>query len=198
MVKKEALEERRARKAKKPVFRRQDAHKKAKLSSAWRKPRGLQSKVRLKKKGYVRSPESGWRSPVAVRGLSREGLLPVLVSTEKMLLALDPKTEGAVVAASVGDRKRKKLLSLAEEKGIRVLNKPLALMKKAVEEREALRKEVAKARAARTEKKALEKKLREEEKKKAAAEQKKDEELSEEEKKKREKEEKDKVLTKRS
>ena len=60
-------------KKKKPKYSRQDSHKKAKLGDKWRKPKGIQSKMRLHKRGYKRSPEVGFGSPKSVRGLSPEG-----------------------------------------------------------------------------------------------------------------------------
>ena len=56
MEKKDLLEFRKKIKAKKPNFIRQDAHKKGEIKKKWRRPKGLQSKMRLHKRGYRKSP----------------------------------------------------------------------------------------------------------------------------------------------
>ena len=93
------LKIRKKMKAKKPNFIRQDAHKKAEISKKWRKARGLQSKMRLCKKGYRRSPSKGYRTPAAVRGLHESGVSAVVVYSKKDLEQI--KDEGAIIAASV-------------------------------------------------------------------------------------------------
>ena len=64
---KELLDKRKALKKKKPVFTRQDAHKKKKVGWKWRKPKGSDSKMRVGKKGYKRSVRPGWGSPACGR-----------------------------------------------------------------------------------------------------------------------------------
>ncbi|RME31739.1 hypothetical protein D6789_01830 [Candidatus Woesearchaeota archaeon] len=119
----DALAIRKEQKRKKPTFARQDAHKERRIArTGYRRPKGRQSKMRLAKKGYRRTPSQGYRSPVAARGLDRKGLIPVTLSTREALKALDPKREGAVIARTVGDRRREELLLYAKELGITVLN----------------------------------------------------------------------------
>ena len=120
---KQALELRKELKDKKPSFIRQDAHKKPKLSrTAYRRPRGLQSKMRLQKKGYRKIPSSGYSSPSLVRNLTRDGLKPFIVSNLKELDRVDSKTEGVIVSATVGMKKRIEIVKLAIEKKITVIN----------------------------------------------------------------------------
>ncbi len=173
-------------------FRRQDAHKKAKLPSSWRKPRGLQNKVRLKRRGYIRPVGDGHGAARATRGLVK-GLRPVPVATAAALQALDPKAEGAVIASTLGGRKREALLAAAKERSVTVLNldpeKALAAMK----ERLAGRKQERAARTATKEAKSLEEKAAKSAQKPGA--EKKEE--SEEERKEAEEAAKRKVLTKK-
>ena len=119
---KKLLEQRKKIKGKKPDFIRQDAHKRAKLVKKWRYPRGVHSKMRHRKKGYRRVVQVGWKSPNAVRGLHKNGLLPVLVSNVKGLLGLEHETQGVVVAGSVGTKKRIEILNKAKEMKLTVLN----------------------------------------------------------------------------
>jgi len=122
MEKIELLKLRKKSKAKKPNFIRQDAHKKAEIKKKWRRPRGLQSKMRLNKKGYRKSPSQGYRSPAVVRGLHSSGLVSVIVYSKKDLDNIDNKNQGVMVAKSVGIKKRIELVNYAKEKGITIFN----------------------------------------------------------------------------
>jgi large subunit ribosomal protein L32e len=115
---------RRAQDDRRPIFGRQAAHRYARIGrfGAWRRPRGLQSKQR---RHYGYRPEVvsiGYRSPAGVRGLTPSGFRPVLVRTERDLDALDAAREAAVIARTVGTRRRLTLEDVARRKGIHVLN----------------------------------------------------------------------------
>ena len=120
---KDALTKRNELKARKPAFLAQDTHKKKRIRQRWKRPRGLQSKVRLHKRGYRRGVSSGWRSPKAARGLSREGLIPVRVENLSQLESLDPKTQGALVSGRVSIRTKKALYDAANQRSITILNR---------------------------------------------------------------------------
>lgn len=110
--------------AKKRVeFHRQEWFRYKKLGDSWRKPRGKHSKQRehLKKKPPM--VDAGYRTPKLVRGLHPSGFREVLVFNEKDLEALDPKLEAARISSKVGDRKREDMLEVADELGVRVLNR---------------------------------------------------------------------------
>jgi large subunit ribosomal protein L32e len=107
-----------------PVFGRQAANRYWRIGrdGAWRRPRGLQSKQR-RHYGYRPQVVSvGYRSPAAVRGLAPNGFRPVVVRTTVELDALDPAREAAVIARTVGTRRRLTLEDAASRKGIHVLN----------------------------------------------------------------------------
>lgn len=123
----DAITKRKQIKAKKPVFLAQDTHKKKRIRQRWRRPRGLQSKIRLNKRGYRRGVSSGWRSPIAARGLSPEGLIPVRIETLAQLEALDAKTQGAMVSGRVSIRTKKILYDAAAKKKVTVLNRDAKL-----------------------------------------------------------------------
>lgn len=196
---KRMLELKEAIKKKRPKFVRQDSHKKAKLKPNWRKPRGLQSKMRLQKKGYRRIVKVGWRSPALVRGLNRYGLKEVLVNNVDEIKRLNPEEEAAVIASGTGTKKRINILKAAISMKIKVMNidDPESYIKE-VEKEIKERKEEKQKELKEKEKKEKEKKKiaekKEEEKKKEDSEQPKEksiEELVEEEKEKKEKQKKD-------
>ncbi len=119
---KKLLELRKAQKAKKPHFKRQDWHKKARLDPVWRKPKGMDSKLRRHMHAHGHLPTTGYRGPLLVRGMHKSGLVPVLVHTVSQLEHISGKTHGIIIAATVGNRRRVELITKAQSKTIRVLN----------------------------------------------------------------------------
>jgi large subunit ribosomal protein L32e len=105
-----------------PKFNRQDHHKKKRVPTAWRKPRGTLSKQRIGIKGKGDTVEAGFRSPAAVRGLHPSGFEEVHVHNVDDLEGVDPDTEAVRIASKVGARKRERIEETAEDREIRVLN----------------------------------------------------------------------------
>ncbi|KYH38722.1 MAG: 50S ribosomal protein L32e [Candidatus Bathyarchaeota archaeon B23] len=108
--------------SKRPRFRRQESWRYARIKESWRRPRGIDSKMRLKRKGWPPSPSVGYRSPRAVRGLHPSGYEEVLVHNVGDLAAVDPETQAVRIAGAVGARKRALILAEAGRRGIKVLN----------------------------------------------------------------------------
>jgi len=113
-------------KRKKPEFLRTNWYRKPSLKNdpKWRWGHGRDNKIRLKMKGKPRPPESGYRSPKAVRGLLRNGLKPVIVRNVEDLEKVDKEKEIAVIYHGVGKRKRMQIIEKAKELGIQILNAP--------------------------------------------------------------------------
>jgi large subunit ribosomal protein L32e len=107
-------------KSKKPEFNFHDSHKKKRLATSWRKPRGLHNKLRqqIAAKGKLVRP--GFGSPKAVRGYHPCGLPEVLVNNVAEL----EKAQGFAVriASAVGRRKRLDIEAKAAQAGLKVLN----------------------------------------------------------------------------
>ena len=182
----ELLKLRKKMKSKKPIFIRQDAHKKARVGVGWRSSRGHHSKMREHRKGHRKSISVGYKSPRLVRGLHQTGLKAILVHNKNQILNIDIKTQGIMIA-NVGLKKKVEIVVEAEKRKIHVLN--VKNIKKFLDDVKNLLELRKKQRAERSKKK--EKKI---EKK---VEKKEEKELTEEEKLKQEKAEKDKILTKR-
>ncbi|MFC6613775.1 50S ribosomal protein L32e [Halopenitus salinus] len=106
----------------KPQFNRQDYHKKKRIPTSWRKPRGNLSKQRRGIKGKGDTVEAGFRSPTAARGLHPSGFEEVRVHNADDLEGVDGDTQAVRIAGSVGARKRERIEEVAEEREIRVLN----------------------------------------------------------------------------
>jgi len=107
---------------KKPEFRRPISESLKRLGLRWRRPRGLQSKVRKKMKGKLKSPSIGYGAPKKLRYLHPSGLKERLVRSLKDLENVDPQKEAIRIASTVGKKKRLKILEIAKEKKIKVLN----------------------------------------------------------------------------
>jgi large subunit ribosomal protein L32e len=105
-----------------PQFNRQDYHKKKRVPTSWRKPRGGLSKQRRNIKGKGDVVAAGFRSPTAVRGRHPSGFEEVYVETVDDLDGVDGDTEAVRIGSTVGARKRERIETVAEEEAIRVLN----------------------------------------------------------------------------
>jgi large subunit ribosomal protein L32e len=116
------LKTRKKQKSKKPTFKRTDSHKKKKLDENWRRPRGLQSKLRkrIASKGAV--VQVGYGSPRAVRGLHPSGFEDVLVRNLDDLQSIDPTYQAVRIARTVGVRKRQMMEEVAKNREIKLLN----------------------------------------------------------------------------
>jgi large subunit ribosomal protein L32e len=107
---------------KKPRFRRQESWRYKRVGDTWRRPHGIDSKMRKKVKGWPPSPCPGYRSPKKTRGLHPSGFVETRVHSVEDLEGIDPELQAIRIARTVGGRKRVDILALAEEKGIHVLN----------------------------------------------------------------------------
>ena len=107
---------------KKPKFLRQESWRYKKLKPNWRKPKGIDNKMRLQEKGWPPLVKVGYRTPGKERGLHPSGLMEVLVHNVDEMRAVDGKKYVARLGRTVGVRKRAEMLKVAEEMNIRVLN----------------------------------------------------------------------------
>lgn len=109
-------------KGKKPDFTRQESWRYKRVKPSWRKPRGIDSKMRIKKKGWPKSVDTGYRSPKGVRGLHPSGFEEVIVYTVEGLEGINPN-QAVRIGHTVGRRKRAEIIERAEELKVPVLNK---------------------------------------------------------------------------
>ncbi|MGB6500691.1 MAG: 50S ribosomal protein L32e, partial [Thermoplasmata archaeon] len=107
-----------------PIFGRQAANRYYRIGrdGSWRRPRGLQSKQRRHYGYRAQIVSIGYRSPARVRGLVPSGFFPVIVHTAKELDGIDARRQAAIIARTVGTRRRLVLEEQARKLGIRVLN----------------------------------------------------------------------------
>jgi large subunit ribosomal protein L32e len=154
-------------KGRKLKFTRQEYGQIKRLKKVWRKPKGIQSKLRLNKKNHERKPSQGYRSSEE----SKRNNLIKLVNNFKDL----ENVKKVIIASKIGMRKKIDIVKKAEEKKIEIVNIPdIPKFIKSCEEQMSARKDAKKK------KKAAKKKSREELEKKEV---KKEEKPKEDEKK---------------
>jgi large subunit ribosomal protein L32e len=106
-----------------PRFVRQESWRYIRLAENWRKPKGIDNKMRKQVSGVPPIVKVGYRGPRKARGLHPSGYRDRLVHNVRDLEKLDPKSEAARIGHSVGRRKRIDIISKASSLGIKVLNK---------------------------------------------------------------------------
>ena len=117
-----ALAVRKRVKSKKPDFKRQESWRYKRVGKSWRRPRGLDSKMRKRVKGWPKSVAVGYRGPKEARGLHPSGYVEVLVRNVDDISGVDPETQAVRIAHTVGERKKVEILARAGDMGIYVLN----------------------------------------------------------------------------
>ncbi len=105
-----------------PKFVRQESWRYVRIHPMWRKPKGIDNKVRRQDKGWPALVRVGYRGPAEARGIHPSGHLEVLVQKPRDLEALVPGRDVARIGRTVGAKKRELILSRANELGLRVLN----------------------------------------------------------------------------
>ncbi|MFH1771052.1 MAG: eL32 family ribosomal protein [archaeon] len=194
-------EEKKVLKKKKMVFSRTDSHKKKRVGKSWRRPKGIQNKRRLRKKGYAPVVKVGFRNQKEFRGSTKEGLKIIMVTNSSQLESIDKKTEAIIVSGRIGNKKRLPLLELAKKKDLKIVNlnvdKKIAQINKSLEDSKKKKEDTKKKQEEKTKKekeKAKEKKKPVED---VIKDKKSDEDLKEDDKKDKEKKDYNKLLVKK-
>jgi len=117
-----ALKTRARVKRKKPAFVRPESWRYYRLKETWRRPRGLDHKIRRKIKGWPAAVSTGYRGPKIARGLHPSGYREIMVFNVEDLREVDPKTQAIRIAHTVGRRKRAEIIVEARRRKMRILN----------------------------------------------------------------------------
>ncbi|MCI4336861.1 MAG: 50S ribosomal protein L32e [Thermoplasmata archaeon] len=107
-----------------PKFTRQASYRYHRIGrwGNWRTPRGIQSKQRRHYKYRSQVVRIGYGSPAATRGMTPTGFMPVIVHTITEIAKIDPAREAAIIARTVGTKRRLVLEESARKRGVHVLN----------------------------------------------------------------------------
>ncbi|MFH0889643.1 MAG: eL32 family ribosomal protein [Candidatus Aenigmatarchaeota archaeon] len=108
-------------------FRRQEKYAEKRVNNkAWRKPRGINSKMRMREGGKAWVVKVGHRTNASTRGFHPSGFKEMLVHNEKQLdtiTKLADKKTAVRIASSVGGKKRAAIIKKADDAKIKILNR---------------------------------------------------------------------------
>lgn len=92
--------------------------------SSWRKPKGIDGRVRRRFKGAIPMPSIGYGSDKLTRNIHPHGFKTVVVHNVKELemLMMHNRTYAATVGKSVSSRVRRDIVTRAEQLAIRITN----------------------------------------------------------------------------
>lgn len=115
---------------KKPAFKRYHSDRYMRVKESWRKPRGIDSRMRKKHRGCPVMPGKRYGRPAIVRDILENGLREVIVRNVDDLRALTSVNRRycATIEHSVSARKRVEIVNEAKLLGICVTNGTARLM----------------------------------------------------------------------
>ena len=122
--KKKLLKKRKKISARRPNFVRQESWRYKRVKKSWRKPKGIDNKMKEKRKGNPPMVSIGYRGPKSVRGLHPSGYQVVHVANIYELEYVDKETEAIMIKHTVGGRKKQQILDNASDMGLKILNPP--------------------------------------------------------------------------
>lgn len=105
-------------------FKRHQSDTKIRVPESWRRPKGIDSRVRRKWRGKVSMPNIGYGSNKKTRHMLPNGLYKFLVNNvnELEVLMMQNRLYCAEIAHSVSSRKRIAIIERAKELDIKVTN----------------------------------------------------------------------------
>jgi large subunit ribosomal protein L32e len=95
-----------------------------KVKANWRKPKGIDNRVRRRYKGQFLMPNIGYGTNKKTRHVCPDGFKKVLVHNIKELevLLMQNRTYSAEIAHSVSSKKRKEIVERAQQLAIKITN----------------------------------------------------------------------------
>nr|CDS25698.1 60S ribosomal protein L32 [Hymenolepis microstoma] len=94
------------------------------LGDKWRKPKGIDNRVRRRFKGQMRMPKIGYGTQARVRHIHPDGFRHVIINNVKELevLLMQHRTHAGVIARTISRKNRVKIVERARELNIKIVN----------------------------------------------------------------------------
>lgn len=113
----------RIKKKKKAYFNVPNYKQKVQVKNRWRKPHGIDSKKRIRRKEFGACPRVGYKNTFEARTAHPLGIKEVIVNNVAELEKIkDQERIGVRIAGAVSKRKKEIIRSRAKEIGMRVFN----------------------------------------------------------------------------
>src|SRR5713226_9044186 len=106
----------------KPAFNRQESWRYKRVKPAWRRARGVTSKIRKEESGWPAKVKIGYGTAAATRGLHPRGLQERRIHGLSELEGLDPKIHIIRISARVGERNKIALLDEIRHRNFHIAN----------------------------------------------------------------------------
>jgi large subunit ribosomal protein L32e len=106
----------------KHAFNRQESWRYKRVKPAWRRARGVTSKIRKEEAGWPPKVKVGYGTKASTRGLHPRGLQERLINRLSELEGLDPKIHIIRISRRVGERKRLPLLDEIRHRNFHIAN----------------------------------------------------------------------------
>ncbi|KAJ3196669.1 60S ribosomal protein L32 [Irineochytrium annulatum] len=105
-------------------FFRHQSDRYKKLDASWRKPKGIDNRVRRRFKGQIAMPKIGYGSNKVTRHLLPNGFKKFLVSNVRdlELLLMHNRTYAAEIAHNVSSKKRIEIIEKAQQLDVKITN----------------------------------------------------------------------------
>jgi len=105
-------------------FFRHQSDRFKRVAPSWRKPKGIDNRVRRRFRGNIAMPNIGYGSNKKTRHMTPSGHKAFLVNNVKDvdMLLMHNRVYAAEIAHNVSSRKRIEIISRAKELGVRVTN----------------------------------------------------------------------------
>lgn len=122
VINSDLLEQRKKVSERRPKFKRQESWRYKRLAANWRKPKGIDNKMRRQMSGVPPLVKIGYGGPRIARGLHPSGYTDNLIHNVAELSILNKDKDAVRIAHTVGTKKRLDIISKAESLGLKVLN----------------------------------------------------------------------------
>merc|ERR1712137_1018487 len=106
------------------TFKRHQSDRYVKVTESWRKPKGIDNRLRRKFRGMTRMPKIGYGSNSQTKHVLQNGFkkFRVFNTSDPELLLMHNRTYAAQIAHNVSSAKRRAIVDRAAQLNIKVLN----------------------------------------------------------------------------